>query len=346
MSYSNVVKFLKELDCDKIYYNRRLKHFNQYHNSLLDEILKFTDFLGTSTLTEKLYCFTNNIVSRPACKICDTSVKFSIPNKEYNKYCSQRCSMMDMKTLLGVENSSQLDSVKQKKKQSALEKYGVDNVSKSSKIKDIISVKKTEYWETLFKNLTDNLNFVELNLTEKEYYRLAWRVTNRTWRKYKTDIDPKGIRGKQWHLDHKVSVKHGYINNISPLIIGDFVNLELIPTSKNTAKSYRCSISTNDLIKSYNDRYNQTENTILLDINLKRKYCYPIKLDTNSTAICLTCGEAAMYFYEISKTWCCQSTRNSCAAMRKKNSESQLNSEKKLRSTQLRVDRKRSFNRD
>lgn len=53
--------------------------------------------------------------------------------------------------------------------------------------------------------------------------------------------------------DHRVSIKFGYDNNISPLIIGNIKNCEFLKCSDNLIKKDSCSISIQELILAIND---------------------------------------------------------------------------------------------
>jgi hypothetical protein len=349
MSYTKVIEFLKQFNAEHIYHGYRLRYFKLHHNSLLTTIIETTNFLINPTFTERLYCFSNNMNSRPICKMCNNSVTYNIAKKEYHTYCSQRCSTYDMKTLIGAENPSQLNSVKEKKKQKSIEIYGVDNVSKSQKIKDLISIKRKDYWENLFNTLIENFNFKDLELTEKEYNRLVHRISNWMYKNNSNEIDPNNLRGKDYHLDHKVSIKYGYINNISPKIIGDITNLELLSSKDNISKNYRNSISINTLLELYNKRYKENEEMLNDEIickrnsplqckqKVKRNYPKPIKINNTTNIKCTTCSNNAEYFYEKSDTYCCMQSRNSCPEMRKKNSSNQKVSEKKRQATLARL---------
>lgn len=55
-----------------------------------------------------------------------------------------------------------------------------------------------------------------------------------------------GIEGA-YQLDHKVSIKYGFDNNIDPEIIGHIENLEMIPWELNRSKDINNSISLHDL---------------------------------------------------------------------------------------------------
>lgn len=62
-----------------------------------------------------------------------------------------------------------------------------------------------------------------------------------------------GIKGA-YQLDHKVSIKYGFENNIPPEIVGHICNLEMIPWEQNRQKDSRNSVdleTLNLLIKKY-----------------------------------------------------------------------------------------------
>lgn len=64
--------------------------------------------------------------------------------------------------------------------------------------------------------------------------------------------DPNKTRGyKTYHLDHKVSIFHGFKNNVPPYIIGSSVNLELIYWKDNIIKNFNSSMSLEYLFRKY-----------------------------------------------------------------------------------------------
>lgn len=83
-----------------------------------------------------------------------------------------------------------------------------------------------------------------------EYSRLCRSLTEKTYRKYKYIINPLNLkRGKNtYHLDHKISILYGFLNNISPDILANICNLEILAAYKNSNKSAACSININELI--------------------------------------------------------------------------------------------------
>ena len=73
-------------------------------------------------------------------------------------------------------------------------------------------------------------------------------LSNKTYNLYKSEIDPNNLRGKMYHLDHKVSIIFGFINGISEEILSSKENLEIIPAKENMKKHGKCSITLEELI--------------------------------------------------------------------------------------------------
>jgi hypothetical protein len=70
----------------------------------------------------------------------------------------------------------------------------------------------------------------------KLFSKLARKLTGDTYRKYQTDIDPWLIRGKDSHLDHKVSIYDAYLRGWFPEEVADKSNLRIIPEMENRCK--------------------------------------------------------------------------------------------------------------
>jgi len=156
--------------------------------------------------------------------------------------------MLDMKSLIGVENSSQLQSVKDKKKQLSIEKYGVDNVSKSKEIKNLLSEKRTDYWNQLYKDK----NFTSDGLSRIEYRKKCQQYLNTQYKRNKHILDPENKRGKDWHIDHIYSVSDGFINNVPINVVSDISNLQLISAKDNYRKFYASGKTIEQLYEDYN----------------------------------------------------------------------------------------------
>jgi hypothetical protein len=80
----------------------------------------------------------------------------------------------------------------------------------------------------------------------KKYRRKVYYWTNKN---ELSQLDNYEMRSKTgYHLDHKYSINEGFINNISPKIIGGKNNLEIITSYENLKKNKNCSISLNELL--------------------------------------------------------------------------------------------------
>ena len=155
--------------------------------------------------------------------------------------------MLDMKTLIGVENSSQLESVKEKKRQSALEKYGVDNVSKAAHIKEKIGKNISAAWDKRLKHK----KFTVDGLSKAAYYRRCHQFAETQYNRYKEIIDPQGLRGKDWHVDHIYSVHNGFLNDVPINVLSNITNLQLIPAKENYIKHASSYKSLEQLYEDY-----------------------------------------------------------------------------------------------
>ncbi len=86
------------------------------------------------------------------------------------------------------------------------------------------------------------------------YKRIVLKLTNRTYRKFKNEVNPKNYkRGYNgcYQLDHIFSVYDGFKNHVPPFIISDNCNLRMLPFMKNMKKSRKSDITLNQLIEKY-----------------------------------------------------------------------------------------------
>lgn len=61
----------------------------------------------------------------------------------------------------------------------------------------------------------------------------ARSLTERSFSANRQTIDPKGLRGPAWHLDHGMSVRQGYEMHIPPAVIAAPENLSIITAEQN-----------------------------------------------------------------------------------------------------------------
>ena len=79
----------------------------------------------------------------------------------------------------------------------------------------------------------------------KAYWNKVRQVTEETYTTNKSVINPTDLprtlcgveRG--WQLDHRISVKRGYLLGINPKVIGGLDNLQMLPWESNRAKWHR-----------------------------------------------------------------------------------------------------------
>lgn len=78
----------------------------------------------------------------------------------------------------------------------------------------------------------------------KLYHRKVWEITNQNDLSQIKNYEKRGRAGQPgaFHLDHKFSISRGYIEKISPEIIGSIKNLEFIPWEENVTKQGKCSV--------------------------------------------------------------------------------------------------------
>jgi hypothetical protein len=85
----------------------------------------------------------------------------------------------------------------------------------------------------------------------KKYRALVTSYTNKSLIFYGQLVENLELRSLAFHLDHKYSIKMGFLNDIEPKIIGSVVNIEILPAKLNASKKMKCSITKNQLLKDY-----------------------------------------------------------------------------------------------
>lgn len=182
----------------------------------------------------------------------ERGTSFSILDKVREKY--------------GVDNPSQLDFVKDKIKQTYK--------NKSKQEKEITRTKRTH--TTSQRYGVEHLMFIDSYAREitrkgrdskvkkgtvlpleqmdefKIYKMRVYTLTRKTAREHfdMSRVSRCGVpNGLQ--VDHKFSVKDGFINNILPAVIANICNLQLITWQENDKKKSKSCISLNDLLLDY-----------------------------------------------------------------------------------------------
>ena len=125
-------------------YLKLIRNKNKYENIKSYLRSRYDDVFDSKILyKEVIYRIYRNIDKRPVCKTCGRLTKFNHAKKLcYNEHCSKECALND-KNVRDKQNNTKLikyDSVNndKKRKETCLEKYGVDNPAKCSTIKEKI----------------------------------------------------------------------------------------------------------------------------------------------------------------------------------------------------------------
>jgi len=93
-------------------------------------------------------------------------------------------------------------------------------------------------------------NAVKYKFGWQRYKFLVRYYSELSFKKHYVEINPNEYeRGKDYHLDHKYSIYEGFLNNISPKLVGHYQNLEVISSNENLKKNKKCSITINELKK-------------------------------------------------------------------------------------------------
>lgn len=110
---------------------------------------EFVDLLNRTysenyAFKEKIYLYLNNLTERPVCKICGKPVTFKNVECGYREYCCSKCIQQDSlirektKNTLIEKYGTDKYSNREKYKQTCLKRYGVENTFAHDKCKDKI----------------------------------------------------------------------------------------------------------------------------------------------------------------------------------------------------------------
>ena len=208
--------------------------------------------------------------------------KCFVCEKEYERFsmcCSKECSLIMKKhsTFLttGANHNLSNNSIARKNMTESLQKkYGVDNVFARrdvlSKLKDTWIKKygytnpsKCDYIKNKKRSTAEKNGFwtpkekMDLrSIYEENVYNITWSQMKKfATIKFGIDIwerikESKNLEQSEWlTVDHRYSRSKGFINGISPEIIGHVCNLNVINFRDNRKKNSSCSVSLEQLIK-------------------------------------------------------------------------------------------------
>lgn len=85
----------------------------------------------------------------------------------------------------------------------------------------------------------------------KNYKLNVEQLTQHNFRKYHSLIDPKRLRGDNYHLDHIYTIIDGFNNNIPPEMVASPVNLQILTARNNMSKNGRSDMTKKMLYDLY-----------------------------------------------------------------------------------------------
>lgn len=80
------------------------------------------------------------------------------------------------------------------------------------------------------------------------YRRLVWKLTERSFRANKLALDPEAKRGPNYHLDHKYSIRDGFLNGVRPEALSHSANLQIKDRRSNQSKGGSSEITLAELL--------------------------------------------------------------------------------------------------
>ena len=214
--------------------NKQKLYSSKFSFRELCEIFNKTTFLKPNAkLSERCYCICNNILSPKVCLNCGNKVKFLRWCNGYRKFCSCTC-----------KNQYLLEHTNIAERISCTLKIYHNNLSK---------IERRKQQDKRLNTMT-KLKLIapkELKKDKELYYSEVRKVTNSQNLSSLKNYDK---RGKGYELDHKYSIIKGFINNIPPFVIGNIVNLEMIPSHINASKKEKCSLTLDELINLFSSK--------------------------------------------------------------------------------------------
>jgi len=269
------------------------KNNNELYTEIIQWCDKY-DILKNIEFKRKIYHYITENIIIPICPTCGGYLTFFRMRDGYRKYCCDICvknsSEYKLKWIVSWKKNNSDNEFIDKRTKTCIEKYG--SIDEFKKIRLEILIKNTnkkygvdhyiltdDFKEQRKQTLINKYGDEDWNNKEKtrqtrikngtqideskidSFHKYKKIVVNRSTTIYRNNIEEinplKLERGKKlYHIDHKFSVKQGFLNNIPIEIISHPCNLFMIWYMDNLIKQDRCDISLTELlenIKNYNN---------------------------------------------------------------------------------------------
>ena len=189
----------------------------------------------------------------------------SVNTDEYKKKIS--------KALIGKNKGNKRPDVVEKNKDKNFRKKISEGVKKSYKSNPNLKKQRSE--------IGKKYGFGNQNTIEKLYESGKWtrpenkdefqlyvenvrNLTNLNYQTFFSKIKNAKKRSRDFHLDHKYTIREGYKNNIPVEVISHYKNLQIIDGRLNESKGGKSSIKLNELLTDIQNSSNQLDDRILL----------------------------------------------------------------------------------
>lgn len=129
----------------------------------------------------------------------------------------------------------------EKKIQTFIKKYGVDNPSKHPAIRKKLS-------DSQIKN---GATPKHLRSLRQLYYDRVTYFTRLSWKEEFDKINPTKLNRSEVDLDHIYSIQQGFRDSIPPYIIGHWTNLRMLEKTENYSKGMRCDKTQEQLFNDF-----------------------------------------------------------------------------------------------
>lgn len=259
---------LEIINNDKTYNKSATRYLLKTHPEIWKEILEITSFLpDTAKPKQRIWHILNDIFEIPKCPITGNNVKWyenryletfnrSAKATLLNKTGRTKNQTNAAKKKRIESNQKIIDSGlrkppflteetkkirEEKKKQTLLKKYGVDNPSKHPDIRKKLSDA----------NIAAGATPRHLRSLRQLYYDRVKYFTKLSWKEHFDKINPSRLNRSEVDLDHIYSIQQGFRDSIPPYIIGHWTNLRMLDKKENYSKGMRCDKTKDQLFDEF-----------------------------------------------------------------------------------------------
>jgi len=188
---------------------------------------------------------------------CGSKKKFQNTKKPYCEYCSSCAKKIALNEEVRTRIAGNVSKYQQSlthadfKKRADKARRTIANESLSWKREKFKKKSEVSCMNHQKKREFSSNNWRYKKNRYRAYSRIAWSYTRQNDLSALENIERRGQGLDDFHLDHKYSIKQGFLDNIPAEIIGSIANLEMINSRKNMSKNIKCSITKDELMRLY-----------------------------------------------------------------------------------------------